>query len=296
MTLPTFVIIGAGRSGTTSLNAYLHQHPEVFMCYPKEPNYFALSLPLKLTGPAATFVRQMSATTLEAYEALFAGVTNEKAIGEASPRYLPSDIAPRRIRETIPEVRLVAVLRHPVERSYAAYLGSRRDGFERASTFEEALRACARGERSAPGFTDYTTAGFYHANLTRYYQFFLRERIRVYLYDDLQQDPVALMRDLFGFIGVDQSFQPDMTQRLGRTGTIRDPLLGTLWRTSRPLRDALRPFLANSLRDRVLARIIRDLARPPLAPETRRYLLNLYREDTLRLQDLLGRDLSHWLE
>src|SRR5262245_28683977 len=111
MTLPTFLIIGAGRSGTTSLYHYLRQHPEVFMSPVKEPIYFALGPNLVFTGPAADWVLDQAAKTREEYEALFAGVTNEKAIGEASPRYLASPDAAGRIRETIPEARLVAILR-----------------------------------------------------------------------------------------------------------------------------------------------------------------------------------------
>lgn len=295
MPLPTFLIIGAGRSGTTSLYNYLQQHPDVFMSAVKEPNYFALTVPLQLVGPGAPWVRDTSTTSREAYEALFAAVTTEKAIGEASPRYLGSPEAARCIRQTIPDARLVAILRHPVERAYAAYLGSRRDGFDPAPTFEAALDASERGERESWAFMDYTKTGYYHRNLTRYYRLFPREQLRVYLFDDLQLDSGALLRDLFGFLGVDPAFRPDMSQRLGRTGTIRNPLLGMFWQHSLRLRRALRPFVPQQLRDRAYARIVRDLEKPPLKPDTRSRMQQRYRDDMLHLQDLIGRDLSHWL-
>lgn len=141
MTLPTFLIIGSGRSGTTSLHAYLRQHPEVFMSEVKEPSFFSFmdgGIPSR--GPGSEWLRRTAVTTREAYEALFAASAGARAIGEASPAYLIDPAVPARIHALIPHVRLVAILRHPAERAHAAYLGRRRDGLDPAPTFEAALR------------------------------------------------------------------------------------------------------------------------------------------------------------
>jgi hypothetical protein len=296
MPLPTFLIIGAPRSGTTSLHHYLQQHPEVFMSAVKEPNYFAFTEPREVIGPGAAWVRATSVFGRQAYEALFAPATTERAIGEASPRYLSSPQAAERIRQTIPEARLVAILRHPVERAYASYLGHRRDGFDPAPTFEAALRASERGDRESWLSMDYPKTGHFHRDLTHYYRLFPAEQIRVYLFDDLELDPGALLRDLFGFLGVNPTFEPDTSRRLGGTGNIRNPLLRVVMRNSLRLRAALGPFVPRHLRERAYARMIRDLEKPPLKPETRSHLQRLYRDDILHLQDLIGRDLRHWLQ
>ena len=121
MPMPNFLVIGANKSGTSSLYEYLGQHPEVYMSPVKEPLYFSQSGKPPI-GNRPDLVLQRDATrTLDEYLALFAGVTDEKAIGEASTSNLSNPRAPTCIREALPEAKLVAVLRHPAERAFSAY-------------------------------------------------------------------------------------------------------------------------------------------------------------------------------
>ncbi len=294
--LPNFLVIGAGRSGTTSLYEYLRQHPEVFMSPVKEPNYFAFAdghLPQR--GPGASGLRRNSVTTLAEYETLFAGAGDARAIGEASPRYLRTPDAPARSAALLPEVRLVAILRDPVERAHAAYLGLRRDGLEPAATFEEALRDEERRIREGWPLAALVGAGLYHRHLSRYYKRFPPERIRVYLHEDLQSDPAGLLRDLLSFLDVDPRSAPDTSRVHGRTGVVRNRALRGLWTRSRRAREALGPVVPRRVRDGVRARVLRDLERPPLDPATRARLARIFRPDILELEELIGRDLSAWL-
>lgn len=140
--LPTFLVIGAAKAGTTSLYHYLGQHPQVFMSPVKEPGFFALEgHPLDFRGPGDEWLRQATTTTLEAYQKLFEGVRDEPAVGEASVLYLHHHAAPEAIARYVPDVKLVAVLRDPVERAYSAFLYQTRNGREPLADFEEALRA-----------------------------------------------------------------------------------------------------------------------------------------------------------
>jgi hypothetical protein len=294
--LPNFLVIGAGRSGTTSLYEYLREHPEVFMSPVKEANYFAFpedSQPER--GPGGVRVRRGAVATLAEYEALFADAGDRRAIGEASPRYLHTPEAPARIAELLPNVRLVAILRDPVERAYAHYLGLRRDGLETEPTFEDALRDQDRRCREGWPFSGFVDSGFYHRHLSRYYARFPPERIRVYLHDDLRADPAALVRDLLSFLGVDPGFAPDTSRVHGRTGLVRNPALRMLWARSRRARDGLAPVVPRRVREGVRRRVLRDMERPPIDPETRAQLVRVFRPDVLALEELIGRDLSAWL-
>ena len=124
MTLPNFLIIGAAKAGTTSLYRYLEQHPDVFMSEFKEPRFFALENdPLDYRGPNDP-AAHCEYKTLEAYETLFAGVRNERAAGEASTLYLYHEDAAERIRHYVPDMKMIAVLRHPVEQAYSNLLQS----------------------------------------------------------------------------------------------------------------------------------------------------------------------------
>lgn len=294
---PTFLVIGAGRSGTTSLHEYLAQHPQVFVCAEKSPNFFVAGDPLpEWEGPHLRAMARRWVSDARAYEALFAAAGTALARGDVSPVYLQSLNAPERIRLRYPDVKIVAILREPVERAYAHYLGRRRDGLETRANFAEAVA----DERRRPmpdvvAFGSYLGCGRYHHFLRPYYERFPRERIRVFLYEDLTRDARALMRDLFESIGVNPGFEPDMARRRGQTGIVGHRMARLLWTQSVGLRTAIRPWLPRSVRDQVAPVVFRRLERPSMDPATRAELRRLFANEVRRLQELIGRDLSHWL-
>jgi hypothetical protein len=297
VTLPNFFVIGAARSGTTSLHDYLGQHPEVYTSAVKEPSFFAHpeGVPPRFVGPVPPIAASEVVTDRAAYERLFDGARGRRAIGESSPRYFFDDLARERIRREIPHARIVALVRDPVERTYAEYLGRRRDGFEPCASFEAALADEDRRLANGWSFGCHTRSSWQHRHLARWYAAFPAEQIRVHLFDDFRADPLAVVRDLYAFLGVDSSFAPDVSQRLGATGLIRNRFGRALWHRYQPLRAALRPFLPAALRDWALRRLTGDLAKPPLSPATHAGLAGRFREDVACLGRLLGRDLSHWL-
>ena len=299
MTLTNFLIIGAAKSGTSSLYRYMDQHPQIYMSPEKETNFFALEgEKLDFRSPGAQErIHRWSVTSIEDYRALFEGVRREKAIGEASPLYLYSPKAVERIRHHVPEARLIAVLRNPAERAYSSFLHMVRNGREPFSDFGRALEAEEQRIRSNWEWSwHHKNLGFYHAQLSRYYATFRREQIRVYLYEDFNEDPLGVLRDVFGFLGVDTSFTPKMTLRYQATGIPRYKTLDAFLRTPNPFKSALKPFLPKKFR-RYVNRYLQNhtLVKPPFPKEARRQLVEAYREDVLKLQGLIGRDLSSWL-
>lgn len=297
MTLPTFLVIGASRSGTTSLQHYLGQHPQIHMSPVKSPNFFVAGDPIPAwEGETLRTMAGQWVTDRAKYEALFAGAREEVAIGEVSPVYLQSREAPRRIHETCPGARLVAILRQPVDRAYAHYLGRRRDGLEHREHFRDVVEAeLARPLPDEVAFGSYLGCSRYHHFLTGYFDRFPREHIRIFLFEDLQADAGALLEDLFGFLGVDRTVRPDTSGRYNRSGVIEHPLRRFVWTRTVRLRTALRPYLPAAVRD--AGRIVqgRRLVRAPLDPELRARLVRVLRPDVERLQDLVDRDLSGWL-
>ncbi|MCZ6782368.1 MAG: sulfotransferase [Proteobacteria bacterium] len=300
MTLPNFLIIGAMKGGTTSLYRYLEQHPDVFMSDVKEPRFFALENdPLDYRGQDDPTSR-CDHKTLETYTALFSEVTSERAIGEASTLYLYHPDAAERIRHYVPEARLIAVLRHPVERAYSNFIYLRRDGREPCAEFRDALaQEDDRVHRLRWGpLWHYKGRGFYAQQLERYFERFDRGQIRVYLYDDLRQDPEGLSKDVFGFLGVAEDFTPDVSVDWNISGIPRSQGLHRFLRGTKPVRTALGRLLPEATKRRVSFRLQRmNLAQPPpIDPALRRELCELFRDDVCHLQDRIGRDLSAWLE
>ena len=154
--LPNFFIIGAAKSGTTSLYKYLTGHPQVFMSPVKEPCFFSTGLggaddPLGPEPP--TLIRDW-----DAYRQLFAAVTTETAIGETSANYVYEPQTAARIHRYLPEARLIVSLRDPIDRAYSHFLMASRFGLETTSDFHDVVAAEVRGD---PGNRPYLERGRY---------------------------------------------------------------------------------------------------------------------------------------
>jgi hypothetical protein len=296
MTLPNFLILGAPKAGTTTLHNVLSQHPEVYMCPVKEAGFFwAYGQEIQWRGPGTEKLRNRLVNDLGAYEKLFEPVTDQKAIGESSVRYLASPEAPKNIKKFIPQARLIVSLRNPAERAFSAFTHNIRDGLEPCTDFGEALEQERKGLRDNWMFCRYLDRGFYYRSLRTYLEFFDRKQMHVSLLEDLQVDAPGLVRQLFTFLEVDESFIPDASHKHNASGIIRNPVLRLLWTRTNRLRMLLRPLLNDRFRHAAFEWVIRDLEKPPFPEERRAELIEYYREDILKLQDLLQRDLSRWL-
>jgi len=299
--MPNFLVIGAAKSGTEALCNYLGQHPDVYMCPHREPTFFEAEgrpeVPYRGPGDVAWLAPQMWTSSLAAYEALFADAT-ETAIGEGTASYLYSEDAPARIRRYVPDMRLIAILRNPVDRAYSAYSMMRGTGREPITHFADALAAedDRRAEQWEP-IWHYVRMGLYTRQVERYYQVFDRAQLRVVLYDDFTDRPGGVLRELFGFLGVDHGFAADTSTRYNVSLVPRRSRVHALTVGPIALRAALKAVVPRRLRERVQHRVrARSLVRPaPLDPAVRAQLVDVFRPDVLELQGLLDRDLSAWL-
>ena len=295
--MPTFLVIGAARSGTTALYLYLRQHPKVFMCRAKETNYFAFEgQALDYQGPGSEFVNN-SVATLEEYQRLFDAAPDDAAVGEASPLYLYSANAPKRIHSRLPEVRLIAILRNPIEQAYSHYLYARKESIEPLSDFVDALDAQEERRRARwqPLF-QYSDFARYNVQLRRYLEYFSRDQMRLFLYEDFAADPLRITQEIFRFIGVDDGFVPDVSHRANQGGVPKSDL----WQSI-----VMRPNVASkffgSLLPKETRRRFRDALsrantrRADMPAAARRRLRDELQGEILGLQDLVERDLSSWL-
>jgi hypothetical protein len=262
----------------------------------KEPHFFSYEEP---TSVRTQWGRQASrsTSTLAEYQALFSGIQNELAWGEASPSYLYAEEAPVRIHQLIPSVRMVAILRDPVERALSNFVHAARDGRETIHNFEEAI--AAEDERIRQGWGrlfHYMHKGFYYQQLSRYLQIFDPSQLRIFLFEDLKTDPQGMVATVLDFLEVDTAFRPNVTERHNVSGMPRDDLFGRVYGVLR------RSPLLVSLAKKSIPYSVRNYARssaaetPQLPPDIRRRLVEVFRDDTLRLQELIGRDLTAWLK
>jgi hypothetical protein len=257
--LPNFVVVGAMRSGSTSLYKYLQPHPQVWM--PRKEIHF--------------FDRRWD-HGLDWYRARFDGWSGEPAVGEATPTYLSDPAAVDRMAATIPEARPVAILRDPVDRAYSHYWMERIRQREDRS-FEDAV---------ADDDAGYLARGRYLPQLMRLAGAFPRDRIHVVLFDDLRDDPGAAYTAVCRFLDVDPAFRPPrLGERVNRFVSFR----------SMRVRDARRRLPKAFRIGRIVGRLNAvEGEYPPMAPATEARLRREMAADNAALAEWLGRDLSAW--
>jgi hypothetical protein len=224
-------------------------------------------------------------------------------MGEASHCYLYEPQAVARIQEHLPDAKLVAILRNPVDRAYSHFLHMVRNGTEPLNDFVQALQEEETGayhyqNRSTQ---DYVGRGRYYEQLKRYFDAFDRKHLKVYLYEDLTNAPIDTLQNTFRFLGVDDLFVPDVSLRRNVSGYPKHKTLDKFLSRPSSVKEALKVYLPARLRWRLSKAFddlkTRNLIKPPaVQPEIRRQLVGVYREDILQVQELIQRDLSSWLE
>ncbi|MCF6252180.1 MAG: sulfotransferase [Methylococcaceae bacterium] len=298
--LPNFLIIGAPRSGTTSLYAALRQHPEIYFSEFKEPWFFSLiDKETCFAGPGDNNHKRIN--KYEDYEKLFLDVRNEKVFGEASTLYLHCDKAPIKIKKHIPNVKLIVILRNPVDRAFSNYQQHLQLGRESVKDFRSALEEeDARKVKGWSPFWLYKELGFYNKQLKNYLRYFDKSQLKVFLYEDLVNDQTALYRSVFEYLDVDSSFSPVIAGRINSSGKPNSKLLHYFLSETNVIKTSIAKVMHPKIRHFISSKIsvLRDynLSKDQYIDESLRHNLMLeYKHDILELQELLKRDLSDWL-
>jgi hypothetical protein len=290
VTKPNFLIAGAGKAGTTSLHEYLAQHPDVFMSSFKEPNFF---------------VRGYGYNDWNHYLALFRGARGEKAVGESSTGYLCSEESPAWIKSVLGHVKIILVLRNPARRAESLYWWMVREGYENAKTFTEGLSLESNRERDPdfrancqeffPDFL-YFGSGLYAGQVRRFFETFGRQSVRIYIFEEFAKKPLAVCRDIFNFLEIDPDFEPQIAVHNEARLPASAPLQFWL-RNGAPryLCFLPSPWRRKFLGD-LMALNIKLGTTPQRDPELERQLIERYRDDIRRLEQLINRELSFWFD
>lgn len=292
--LPDFLMVGAAKSGTTSLYYYLKQHPQIFLPASKECWYFAFA---DETPPAdPVFSRVPLITREDQYAGQFAAARPDQRTGECSTAYL------HLWRRTIPNIRsayegrtlprIVIVLRNPIDRAYSHFRFDLQEGFVHQS-FEEVLAACESGTVSP--FNNYLTYGRYFEQVQAYRQNF--PHVEVFLSDDLAAQPSEVVRECLAFLGVDSEAPIDTKFRANVSGVPRHERLAAFVIADNPLKRMIKPLLSDAMRQRLRTAVLRRTVRnQPMSQSAATQLRGYYAEDIRALSGLLDRDFSGWLD
>jgi hypothetical protein len=293
MVLPNFLVVGAARAGTTSLYYWLKSHPEVFVPDVKEPCFFVYGY-------------KHNVSNWEEYLSLFEPGRGKIAIGDCSAAYLAAPESPAWIKEKLGNLKIIILLRNPVERAFSLYAWMIMEGYEWLPTFERALEeeewrfsSQAFQNNNPEFFLDYLyfRSGLYYQQVKRYLDTFDPELIRIYLFEDLKNTPSQVYKDICQFLEISGDFQPDFlvynASRFPRFIRLQY-LLRWFCRSSErlpvPLGESVRRYLLA-----LIALNVRLGYKGKLSSTLREKLRKAYQEDILKLSELIQRDLSGWL-
>ena len=299
---PDFFIVGAPKTGTTSLFVYLEQHDGIF--FPKdkkEPMFFCGYQP-EFTGPGSASLNKSMVVSEDVYEALYAGAPDHTLKGDASTDYLSCPKAVENIQKWNPEARIIIMLRNPVYRAYSEHMHLVRDQFEK-NTFMESLEL--EEERRKRGYIPlfwHKGRGLYHESVSRYLKAFGKDQVRIILHEDFSADPIKITREVFDFLGLNP-IDVDVSGKYNVSGVAKWPWLQKCYMYFRAseeqgwMKRLARVLTSGAMRQRFrvfyLRKNIKKTSGPTLDEE--QYLRQYFANDVKQLSSLLGRDLSHWL-
>jgi len=311
--LPNFFMVGTGKAGSTSLYHYLKQHPQIYMSPVKEPSYFASEVhPDNLAESHLRHLARMSRRLdgrfrrdwpgkpygwlikeWDDYVRLFQDVQGETAVGEASVVYLWSETAAGNIASRVPDAKIIMMLRDPAERAFSQYMHQLTFGLIHGS-FREHIDNCLNNrDPKISVYHPLLEVGLYHDQVRRFMDRFPAQNIRIYWYEEAWKQPKRFLKDLFEFLGVAATFDPDLTRRslvrraprFAAVNYAAKQFEVTHWIRER-IPDAVRP---------AMRRLFFRRENLKMDSKDRRYLIDYYRDDVMKLSSLVNRDLSAWL-
>lgn len=272
--LPNFLYIGADRCGSKSLHRYFRQHPECYVPPIADPYFFDRHYD----------------RGLDWYSSLFAGAPDSaRAIGEFSHDYLHSPEAAHRIASDLPGVKLLATLRHPIDRTFSSYMGAF-NARDIRTPLEQAIKEIPMLIGNS----------MYADNLEPYFELIDRDRIKVMFFEDLENDSQSFATEAFGFVNLPPADDIDYETRMSPLCTPNFPMAGALTKlASRTLRrlgwvNALGRLKSNPRIRSVFYTPYAADDKPKMNPDTRKALREIFAPQIDRLEKMLGRDLSAW--
>jgi hypothetical protein len=274
--LPTFLVIGVGRSGTSWIYEVLRAHRDVCMAAGTKETLF--------------FDREYH-RGLEWYSQFFANCRNAYAVGEVSNSYMFNENVATRIKSLLPDVLLICCLRNPIERMQSVYFYRKRSGTIKGD-ISEAIRK----------HPELITDNFYWTQIQRFVSLFDKKQINILFYDDLRANPEAFAEDLYRIVGVEETFSPHLVEeKINVSAEARLPVLGLIAKsTAVLLRQAglyslLESLKRNRLLRSVVLRPMNEEEKNIISEDLRRKLISSFEDEIRGIADFTGRNLDHWL-
>lgn len=265
-----FIIIGAPRSGTDFLFYNIGKHPEVCISKKREIHFFDRNYKKGVKW----------------YSSFFDGCSPTSIVGEKTANYLAEQNVAKRIFQTFPNVKLIVILRNPVDRAYSHYWNWVR--LRKISPDFDFMKCC----ESCPEILD---MGFYYKHIMKYLEYFEKKQILFMFYDDLIDNSVLEYKKMCEFLNISKNYIPkDFTEPLNYSGIPQNNLKFIIKNHLNPFKEILKPFFPESMMSFFRKESLNKY--PKMQKVERDKLIDLYEKDVLSLFDFTGRCLPEWLK
>lgn len=277
-----FIGVGGEKTASTWIYKCLLEHPQICGPREKELSYFDT---VKLIGVPEREKSEYEKRGLEGYREYFKGCPSDAVIGEFTVTYLHDKKVAPLLAELFPDIKIIISLRNPIERTFSQYLGLRENQRALFKSFEVAIE-------KEPEFI---RRSMYSEYISEYLKYFPKDRIFITLQDDIIANPLAVLQQLFRFLGVDDTFVPPSTYTKERSAedkgvqTIRDRIYGRT--ITKLLARAVKKIGLSSLSKRVIKSFVK---KPTMSTNTRSHLFEIFKKDIGETSSIIGRDLSSW--
>lgn len=285
-----FIGIGAAKAGTTWLADSLREHPNIYLPKEKELDYF------NEWHPYYNIRNKNYKKTKLWYNNFYKDKLKTQICGEISPSYLLSDNAPHEIYAYNPDVKIIVLLRKPIDQLHSLFLFFVQKGFIEKMDFFSALNS----------HKIMVEGCLYYKYLSRYYKIFDSQNIGVFFYEDLVYDKRGFYEQVLNFLELPHFTPPQLEKRSNVTKEAQFPKLNFVINRARVflhkhemnlvlalIKNLGITSLAEQVRDNLNTKSI--IEKPTILPKERETVINYYKEDTLKLSSLIQKDLSHWL-
>jgi len=297
--LPDFLIVGAARSGTTSLFYSLDKHPDIFFPKNKEPFFFSFMDERPSDMMDKNFKKHLK-WRRDDYIKIFSKAKKNQILGEGSTSYLYTyKKTIKNIKELYKDnyknIKIIAILRNPVNRAFSHYLYFVRRGIERLD-FQQAIKPEIIQERLKKNISyDYIGYGFYYKQVRAFKKEF--PRMKIILFDEFIKNN-NIMKEIFDFLEVEEKIDSRAKYSSNPSGVPKSKLAELF----------IRAFTGDSVLKKAIYKIFpgvkrigsklyeKLLKKPDMKKETRELLLSIYKDDIKKLEKLIKKDLSDWLK
>lgn len=283
------MIAGTQKAATSSLQRYMGEHPDVITHPALEFTYFVLEDEWK-QGYEKRYRHQFGDH-----------IDNSKKIMAKNVGIMYFEHALQHLKEHNPNVKIIIVLRNPVDRAYSAYWYARWRGHETVESFDEALHADpSRADTFVSrGIIDYLGRGEYAKQLDMVYKYFDKSQVLIIFQEDMKKDMKNIMKRVFEFSGLDSSFVPNLEKKYNESSRSIFPKISRWLRSENSpiksiLKSVISPRLLTKAKYKVSSLNSALYSPPPMNPKTRQYLIDYYKPHNEKLEKIVGRDLSSW--